>query len=171
MDAMVFFAIAITISGILSYNATTEASQHPICSSDGQSDPETVLRVFLDSSIGQEVEMGLNGGVSVSSNSQIGECLKVEIDAIVQGTNVSVFGPLNTMYVLTLESICSPVVEPYLVALQLDEGRTRLLFSLPGEVPESATQYASSSDLPGSEDDRYLILLVLVPVSSASLAF
>lgn len=170
MDAVVFFVIAMTISCILVYYARAELARPGARPSDDQSDPEAVLQVFLRASLGEDVVLDLNGGARVSAGSEIAECITVEVDALVLGANLSDFRPLNERYVATLEAICSPVMEPYLVATHLSEEGERLMFSIPGDLPSSGTRYASSAELPCKDGSLFLLTLVLVPSTSASLA-
>jgi len=165
MDAVVFFVIAMAISSMLFYYAKVEAVQTPAGMSDGQSDPEAILRVFLCASLGEEVMLDLGREIHVSGDSEIAECLKTEFDALILGADPGDFRPLNDRFVQILEAICNPVLEPYLVAIYLPDRGSETILSLPSEPPDSGTRYASSTELPGYEGSSYLLMLILVPAS------
>lgn len=165
MDAVVFFVIAMAISSMLFYYAGAEAVQTPSRMRDGQSDPGAILRVFLRASLGEEVVLDLGREIHVSADSEIAECLKTEFDALVAGTDLGSFNPLHDRLVQILEAICNPVLEPYLVAIRLLDKGSQRIFTLPSELPDSDTRYASSTELPGYEASSYLLTLILVPAS------
>lgn len=165
MDAVVFFVIAIAISSMMFYYAREEAIHAPSMRPEGQSDPEAVLRVFLRASLGEEIVLDLDREIHVSANSEIAECLQIELDALTLGAAVSDFAPMNERLSEILEATCSAVMDPYLVSLQLLSEGDKWMFSLPCEPPDSSTRYASSTELAGADGSTYLLMLVLVPAS------
>jgi len=166
MDAVVFFVIAMAISGMMFYYARGEVVQSPSMRLDGQADPEAVLRVFLHASVGEEMVLEIDGEIHVPAYSEISECLRIELDALALGGNLTDFASMNERLFGILESICSAALDPYLTAVRLlDEGNQRIL-SLPSGPPDSDTLYASSAELPSVDaGSAYLLTLVLAPSS------
>ena len=167
MDAVVFFVIAITISSILFFYVDDEVLRSAEQSDDDQSNPGAILKVFLHSSLGADIVLQLNGEVRIPGSSEIVECISTELEALALGQNLTDFSPLNDRLIIVLRSICSPVMEPFLMAINARGQKSDEMFSIPRAITESGTQLASSTRLPSSHSS-YLLILVLVPSSNAN---
>lgn len=165
MDAVVFFVIAITISSTMFYYARGEAGSATSARPEGQSDPDAVLRVFLHASVGEETVLELNGDTHISASSEICECLRIELDALVLGADQCAFAPLNERLLTILEATCSVVLVPYLTASWFLDDDQKEILAIPDEPPDTRTRYASSMGFPGAGGSAFLLTLVLVPAS------
>lgn len=165
MDAIVFFVVAITISSILLYYARPGTNDTTSTNPDGQTDPESVLRVFLQASLGEEMVLSLDREIHISPSTEIAECLLIELEALALGCDIDCFAPMNEKLCSILETICSPVMQPYLLSMELLDEENLQMFSLPCDPPQSGTRYASSVELPGPDGSLFLLTLVLVPAS------
>ena len=104
MDAVVFFVIATAVSSMMFYYASEEVVRAPSMRHGGQEDPEAVLQVFLHASLGEEIVLEIDREAHVPANSEIAECLRIELDALVLRANISDFALMNERLFRILET-------------------------------------------------------------------
>lgn len=163
MDSMVFFVAALAICGALVSYA--EPSAEPRMNLQGDTDPAEILPVLLRASIGRPILMNLEGGHYLDGTEDVAVCIAVELHALSSGASQNSFSLLNTIILEMMNSLCNPVLEPFLIIYCLDNGLTSSVLKLPCEEPESKNLYASSAEIPGEDGNPYRAILVLSPAT------
>jgi len=163
MDAILFFLTAIAISTLILQSTGLEIASRPTAKDNDRLDARAILHVFLHASLGREITLHVDDEIHVQRDSEIAECLSIELVALESGRNVLDFEPLNLALLEVLGVVCNPIYEPYLVGLAIGDGPSKKILMLPSEPPESHSRYAASAELPSLYGGRFLVELVLVP--------
>lgn len=157
LDAIVFFAAAMVISGVLLSYARSGTVERP--DAVPYPDPENLLEVFLRASIGQTVTLDIGGSVVVRGNDPIGECLLMESRALTEGLPVEPFRPMNDIFLETLEESCGPGFQPRISVLTCEGAE---ILSIGARSPPLVREaFAGSSELYDEDGMCYLVVLVL----------
>jgi hypothetical protein len=163
MDAIVFFAAALAVCGVLVSYA--RPSVEPGMNLQGDSDPAEILRVLLHASIGRPVSIDIEGSHRLDGTEDVATCIAVEVHALSSGASQEAFSSLNAIILEMMNSLCCPVFEPFLIVYYMDDGLPSPILKLPYEDPESENRYASSADIPGEDGNPYKAVLVLNPAA------
>ena len=163
VDAMVFFAAMLLVSGMLAALCMPESESPQKATAGSRGDPATVLRVFLGSSLGAPVFLDKPMAFMLDSRQEVAECLAVEVQAVESGIAVSCFRSLNDMLLSILVTLCGLSLEPSLEVVRMTDFQPETLIEFGHELPKSQNIYASSTELPGSGDHVHLVKLELAP--------
>lgn len=166
MDALVFFMVAMAISSILLYYSSYGLPETQDDHGQGKSDPHDILGVLLRSSIGREIAVSLEVPRYISWDTEVGVCLLLEAEAIVDGMAPEVFDELNRTVLDLLRSLCNPVYDPFLTVMAVDDLGTVGIVSIPGVPVPSDYRYAATMDLVQDEEKALLAQLILCPAAS-----
>ncbi len=162
MDSLVFFLVAVTVSGLLLFYSSLSPSE-TIDHGQGTADPSAVLESFLHSSIGSEIVVSLDPPRYISFDTDIGQCLLLEAEAILDGVKVEAFLELNLAAEDALSNITSPACEPYLAVLSSGENESSEVFCLAGPAPMSGQRYSATADLSSDGEKSLFVQLILCP--------
>lgn len=166
MDALVFFMVAMVISSILLYYSSSGPTETQDDHGQGMSDPHEILGVLLRSSIGCEITVSLDAPRYISWDTEVGMCLLLEAEAIVDGMTPGAFDELNKTVLDLLRSLCNSVYEPFLSVMAEDDTGTERIISIPGAPTKSNHMYAATMNLVQDEEKALLVQLVLCPAAS-----
>lgn len=126
-------------------------------------DPENLLEVFLEASIGTDMVLDLGEPVAVHGDDQIGECLLIESSALSHGLSSEAFEPMNALFFETLRGCCGLALEPRLAVL-VDE--IEILSIGTGSDHSIKEAFASAVELYDEAGQCYLVMLVLTSRAS-----
>lgn len=166
MDALVFFMVAMAISSVLLYYSGLGTTWTEDDLGQGMSDPHEILGVLLRSSIGREITVSLEVPRYISWDTEVGVCMLLEAEAIVDGMAPEAFEELNKTVLDILRSLCNPVYEPFFSVMAVDDLGTARIVSIPGVPITSDRMYAATMDLVQDEEKALLAQLVLCPAAS-----
>jgi hypothetical protein len=160
---MVFFALAILISSTTyAYvERSTGCGTDPVPS--GDCDPGQVLSVFLRTSLGSEVHLGIDGGLTISSKEEIATSLRSELDALECGWDRQAFGPLNEAMLAVLADLVGICNSAHLSAYCTSDTSTAPVLVLERAPCVSENRASASCVVPGAGERSYLVVLVLAP--------
>lgn len=167
MDAVVFFLVATTISGVVLYYSSLDTPSTPQDHGQGQADPHEILETLLRSFIGTDIIVHLDIPRHISWDTDIGQCLLLEAEAILDGMMVEPFRSLNEAIRDAIYSICSPMYTPFLAVLSSEDAGSEPLISIPGPAEESSQRFASVMQLSHDEEKNLLVQLLLCPSALA----
>jgi hypothetical protein len=163
MDAMVFFLVSVVISSAILYysslGTTVELRDH----GQGQADPHELLETLLRSHIGTEILVTLDVPRHIAGDTDIGQCLLLEAEAVLDGMSVQAFGALNEAIGEALIGICSPMYSPHLAVLSSGIVGAAALISILGPPQHTSQIYASVAHLTHDEEKDLLVRLLLCP--------
>jgi hypothetical protein len=165
MDAMVFFLVSVVISGALLYYSSLGTAVELRDHGQGQADPHELLENLLRSSIGTGIVVPLDVPRHISGDTDIGQCLLLEAEAVLDGMRVEAFDPLNEAIGSALISICSPMYSPHLAVLSSGNAGAVSLISILGPPQKTSQIYASVAHLTNDEEKDLLVQLLLCPSS------
>ena len=166
-DAMVFFAVCLLICNILIANAQHgESSQ--LDSALANDHAETLLRVFLASSIGERFELN-SCDLIITGYEPIADVLAVMVELRLQGVDLSPYAPVLALCGSVLSCVCSYIWAPELRAYGMGAGEMTPLLSF-GEHASCDGDRLSASQIMTTRDGvQVLLVLTLAPSLPAHL--
>lgn len=169
MDAMVFFAIAMLLSGALLAQVRSASDEYSVVVGGAEVDAANMLEVLMAVSIGQTLAITLEKTIVIASHEQVSECLRAELHALASGAEPEAFDALNEAVAEALRALAGPCMRASLVASFGEGSSDEPLLEIPGRCHPAGLAYASSVDLPCGDGVVFKILLVLEPASSPKL--
>ena len=165
MDSIVFFIAAVIISSILLYYSSNVNTMQPQDHGSGTSDPQKVIETLLRSSVGRDVVVELDAPRHIACDTEVGQCLLLEAEALLDGMEIEAFDNLNLAILDDLCAICNPMHDPFLVIYASDDSDATCLLDIPGAPPDVQTRYAASMDLVQDEEKNLAVQLILCPAA------
>jgi hypothetical protein len=163
MDALVFFLIATLVSTVLLYYSALGRDPETADHGQGSADPRAVLEALIHSSIGRDLTVDLDFPRHLSGHTEVGQCLLLEAEGVLDGASVTVFDQVNEVVETILEGISSPVFEPYLSVWSITDDRSEALILIPKNEPASDQRYGASVELRNTDDGTLMVQLLLCP--------
>jgi hypothetical protein len=163
MDALIFFMAATAISSVALYYSALVPQEMIADHGSGRSNPDQVLGTVLHSSIG--VEIAVDGGTlrHISPDTEVGQCLLLESELIIQGVSDGSFAQLNEQIEIILLSVCGPFYGHCLTVWATAEDECVAIFAVSGGTASSENVFASSSRLYVRPELEIVVQLVLAP--------
>lgn len=165
MDAVVFFSIAMLVSGIIVIHSGTVLRGEAIISDDASTRTEEMLHVLLASSIGERMSIALVPELTIAGHETISECLSAELYALTCGADTTAFARLNEAVASAIRAMCGPAMSACLLVLGPDGSSESVLLAIPRLCEPDMLAYSSSFGLPCAGGLLFTVCLVLEPAA------
>lgn len=167
MDALVFFSVAVLVSGaMLAYTGSPSREVLPP-SGDSPVPVDEMLEAILKASIALAAEAG--DGLEITGREPVSECLSAELYALATGVNGLEFAGMNDAVAGIMGSVCGQVFRPHLVAVHPNGSSGEPFLAIPGPCGPCRLAYACSSELPCEDGLLYTVTLILIPAAPSEL--
>lgn len=164
LDAMVFFAGALLVTGMMFSQRATDSEAHEDGIA-GVCDPADLLDALMKASVGEPMELATQRMTTLTGCEEISQVLSFELDELVSGTPAEVFAEFNGIIRGALLAACTPAMELHLVAFVDNGSFDRPLLAIPSPATSVSVAVSSSVTLPSHWGGQYIVVLVLDPAS------
>jgi hypothetical protein len=169
MDAMVFFSIAMLVSGMIMVHSWDVSGETSHASDEMSARAAELLRVLMAASIGRPVSIPLAPDLIVQGHETISECLSAELYALTRGADAKAFDGMNEIVADALRAMSGPVMSAHLVIVHPGGSSMEPVLAIPGPCEAAVRAYSSSMDLPCEGGLLFTISLILEPATPPEL--